>query len=61
MTVKSTTNEATKRVQALRQRRKALGLVRVDFYLMPEHIEKVKAFIKKITDKETKQSIEHRG
>jgi hypothetical protein len=61
MTVKSTTNEATKRVQALRQRRKALGLVRVDFYLMPEHIEKVKAFIKKITDKETKQSIKHRG
>lgn len=56
MTIKSTKNEATKRVQALRQRRKALGLVRVDFYLMPDHIEKVKAFIKKITDKEKKQS-----
>jgi hypothetical protein len=61
MTIKSTTNEATKRVQALRQRRKALGLVRVDFYLTPDHIEKVKAFIKKITDKDKKQSIENRG
>jgi hypothetical protein len=61
MTIKSTTNEATKRVQALRQRRKALGLIRVDFYLTPDHIEKVKAFIKKITDKDKKQSIENRG
>jgi hypothetical protein len=60
MTIKSTTNEATKRVQALRQRRKALGLIRVDFYLTPDHIEKVKAFIKKITDKE-KKLIEHKG
>jgi hypothetical protein len=61
MTVKSITNETTKRVQALRQRRKALGLIRVDFYLMPDHIEKVKAFIKKIIDKEKKQSIESKG
>jgi hypothetical protein len=60
MTIKSATNEATKRVQALRQRRKALGLIRVDFYLTPDHIEKVKAFIKKITDKE-KKLIEHKG
>jgi hypothetical protein len=60
MTIKSTTNEATKRVQALRQRRKALGLIRVDFYLTPDHIEKVKAFIKKIADKE-KKLIEHKG
>ena len=59
MTIKL--NEATKRVQALRQRRKALGLVRVDFYLTPDHIEKVKAFIKKITDKDKKQLIENKG
>ena len=59
MKVKLITNETTKRVQALRQRRKALGLVRVDFYLMPDHIEKVKAFIKKIIDKDKKQSIQH--
>jgi hypothetical protein len=32
----------------------------VDFYLTPDHIEKVKAFIKKITDKE-KKLIEHKG
>ena len=42
------------RVAALRERRKALGLVRVEFYLTPEHAAKVRGYISKLT-KEKKQ------
>jgi hypothetical protein len=43
----------TQRVQALRQRRRALGLIRVEFYLTPSHAAQVKELIYKLT-KETK-------
>jgi hypothetical protein len=39
----------TQRVQALRQRRKALGLVRVEYYLTKPQAEKVKELITKLT------------
>ena len=39
----------TQRVQALRQRRKALGLIRVEFYLTPSHAVQVKELIYKLT------------
>jgi hypothetical protein len=39
----------TNRVQALRQRRKALGLARVEFYLSLEHAAKVRRYISKLT------------
>jgi len=38
----------TQRVQALRQRRKDAGLVRLEFYLLPEHALAVKTFIQKL-------------
>ena len=47
-----TTNN-TQRVQALRQRRKAAGLVRVEFYLTPEMANKVREFL--INQLKTKQ------
>jgi len=37
------------RVQALRQRRKDAGLVRVEYYLTKPQAEKVKALITKLT------------
>ena len=43
------TTTPTQRVQALRQRRKALGLIRVEFYLTPSHAAKVKELIYKLT------------
>jgi len=43
------TNTPTQRVQALRQRRKALGLTRVEFYLTPAHAALVKELIYKLT------------
>jgi hypothetical protein len=42
-----TTNN-TQRVAALRQRRKAAGLVRVEFYLTPAQAAKVKEFINQL-------------
>jgi hypothetical protein len=42
-----TTNN-TQRVQALRQRRKAAGLVRVEHYLTPAQAAKVKEFINQL-------------
>jgi len=39
----------TQRVAALRERRKALGLARIEFYLTPEHAAKVRAYIIKLT------------
>jgi len=44
----------TQRVQALRQRRKALGLIRVEFYLSLEHATKVRAYVSKLTKEKTK-------
>ena len=44
----------TQRVQALRQRRKALGLTRVEFYLTPEHAAKVRGYVSKLTKEKTK-------
>jgi hypothetical protein len=43
------TTTPTQRVQALRQRRKALGLIRVEFYLTPSHAAQVKELIYKLT------------
>lgn len=40
--------QSTHRVTALRERRKALGLVRVEFYLTPEHAARARAYIKKL-------------
>ena len=40
----------TNRVQALRQRRKALGLTRVEFYLSLEHAAKVRRYVSKLKD-----------
>lgn len=40
---------STTRVQRLRDRRKKLGLVRVEFYLTPDQATKAKALIKKLT------------
>lgn len=37
------------RVQALRERRKALGLIRVEFYLTPAHAVAVKRLVYKLT------------
>jgi hypothetical protein len=45
---------STTRVQRLRDRRKALGLIRVDFYLTPEHATKVRAYISKLTKEKAK-------
>ena len=39
---------STHRVQALRQRRKQDGLVRVEMYLTPEMAKKVKEFINQL-------------
>lgn len=44
----------TERVQALRQRRKAAGLIRIEFYLTPEHAAKVRKYITKITTEKAK-------
>ena len=42
----TTTN--TQRVAALRQRRKAAGLVRVEYYLTPELAQKVRELINQL-------------
>jgi hypothetical protein len=44
----------TQRVQALRQRRKALGLIRIEFYVTPDHAIKVKKYISKLTKEKAK-------
>lgn len=44
----------TQRVQALRERRKALGLVRTEFYLTPEQAIRVRAYISKLTKEKAK-------
>ena len=44
---------STTRVQRLRDRRKKLGLVRVEFYLTPDQATKAKALIKKLTKETT--------
>ena len=36
------------RVRALRERRKALGLVRVEAYVLPEHVAKAKKYLAKL-------------
>ena len=43
------TTTPTQRVAALRQRRKDAGLMRFEFYLLPEHAVAVKKFIYKLT------------
>ena len=48
------TATTTERVAALRQRRKALGLVRVEFYLTPEHAAKVRGYVSKLTKEKSK-------
>jgi len=48
------TTTPTQRVQALRQRRKALGLTRVEFYLSLEHAAKVRGYVSKLTKEKTK-------
>ena len=47
------TPPSTTRVQRLRDRRKKLGLVRVEFYLTPDQATKAKALIKKLTKEST--------
>jgi hypothetical protein len=42
------TTKNTQRVAALRQRRKAAGLVRVEHYLTPAQAAKVKEFINQL-------------
>jgi hypothetical protein len=42
----------TERVKALRQRRKALGLVRVELYLTQQEVLQVKEFLKKLKEKQ---------
>ena len=44
----------TQRVAALRERRKALGLTRVEFYITKEHATKVRAYVSKLTKEKTK-------
>jgi hypothetical protein len=39
----------TERVAALRQRRKAAGLIRVEFYVTPDHAIRVKKYVSKLT------------
>jgi hypothetical protein len=46
----------TQRVQALRKRRKALGLARVEFYLTPEHATKVRAYVSKLTKEKSNEA-----
>ena len=46
----------TQRVQALRKRRKALGLARVEFYLTPEHAIKVRAYVSKLTKEKSNEA-----
>lgn len=46
----------TQRVQALRQRRKALGLARVEFYLTQEHAIKVRAYVSKLTKEKSNEA-----
>lgn len=41
---------STQRVQALRQRRKKHGLVRVEMYLTPEMAKAVREFVNKMKD-----------
>ncbi len=48
------TTTPTQRVQALRQRRKDAGLVRVEYYLTKPQAEKVKALITKLTKEQPK-------
>ena len=48
------TTTPTQRVQLLRQRRKALGLTRVEFYLTQEHAAKVRKYVSKLTKEKTK-------
>ena len=41
---------STTRVQQLRDRRKKLGLIRVEFYLTQDQATQVKALVKKLTE-----------
>lgn len=36
-----------------RERRKALGLVRVEFWILPKYIERLKRYVEKLLNKET--------
>ena len=45
---------STTRVQRLRDRRKKLGLVRVEFYLTQEHATKVRGYVSKLTKEKAK-------
>ena len=44
----------TERVAALRQRRKALGLIRIEFYVTPDHAIRVKKYVSKLTKEKAK-------
>lgn len=46
--------QSTHRVTALRERRKALGLTRVEFYLTQEHAAKVREYVSKLTKEKAK-------
>jgi hypothetical protein len=39
----------TERVQALRQLRKAAGLIRVEFYVTLDHATRIKKYVSKLT------------
>lgn len=44
----------TERVAALRQRRKAAGLIRIEFYVTPDHAIRVKKYVSKLTKEKAK-------
>jgi hypothetical protein len=44
----------TQRVAALRQRRKAAGLIRIEFYVTQDHAVKVKKYVSKLTKEKAK-------
>ena len=44
----------TERVAALRQRRKALGLIRIEFYVTPDHATRIKKYVSKLTKEKAK-------
>jgi NADPH-dependent ferric siderophore reductase len=50
--------EATKRVQALRQRRVEQGLVRVELYLHPDDREPVRKFARRLQRRRERQASE---
>lgn len=52
------TTSATTRVQALRQRRQELGLVRVELYLHPDDREPVRKYARRLQRRRERQASE---